>query len=166
MGDLAYRGSFVQELISLLFGSGALLVMGRGQDDQIIEGDATIRSDVGERKAHLRIYVDGRRWSKEPPMVVACVNWLRPKKYKAYRDLADWHRTDDGQLCWIRPDDWHLACKDLKSMDDVQNAAACMAKNVLALLQFHHIGDVLGLNKWPPQWEYRPHGSYKEVKNG
>lgn len=160
MKDIDLVETFVNETAGMLFRPS--FTVAKIDESIVMMGVAEVITELGAVFANLQVNINQNCWSLEPPHVCTHDKWLCPSNPKSYNDYADWHRDENGGLCWIRKDDWRSATNSLLDIKDVKCAAATMAKNIKALLYYHSLGHELGLKKWPKEWEFRPHGSYKE----
>lgn len=161
--DVVLLDSFVNEVVTILFHEHPFELQSKGLC-VVISGTARIETDLGSVNASLCIEASKNSWITIPPRVVANVPWLCPVGSVGTTDLSDWHRYADGELCWIRPDDWRRATHGIAKNEGVLCAVATLAHNIDTLLRYHYIGYYYGLVKWPKEWDFRPHGSYKGGK--
>lgn len=155
-----YAESFRQFIITHAFGGRGQILSSRRPDILGLKGEMLIENpSLGSAVANVRIAFKRDDWDVNAPEVSTSAEWLQPRNSKSYKECADWHRYVDGQLCWTRPDCWEKVCKDISDATDIERAAAILTKDVSFLLRCHLTADILGIKKWPKEWDAWPHGS-------
>lgn len=155
-----YAENFRQSIITHAFGGiGQILPLQRS-DILGLRGEMLIESpSLGCTVANVRVAFMIDSWDVNVPIVSTSAEWLQPRNSKSFKDCADWHRYVDGRLCWTRPDCWKTVCNDISNAYNVERAAVVLTKDVSFLLRCHLTADILGIRKWPKEWDAWPHGS-------
>ena len=155
-----YAENFRQSIITHAFGGPCQILSSPSSDILGLEGEMLIENpSLGHAFANIRIAFKADSWDVNVPEVSTNVEWLQPRNSKSFNECADWHRYIDGRLCWTRPDCWEDVCKNISSAADIERAAAVLTKDVSFLLRCHLTADILGIKKWPKEWDAWPHGS-------
>ena len=155
-----YAESFRQSIITHAFGGTGQILSSRGPDILGLQGEMLIEiPSLGCAVANVRIAFKLDSWDVSVPEVSTSAEWLQPSSSKSSKECADWHRYVDGRLCWTRPDCWEKVCKDKSDATDIERAAVILTKDVSFLLRCHLTADILGIKKWPKEWDAWPHGS-------
>ena len=155
-----YAESFRQSIITHAFGGAGQILPTHRPDILGLGGEMLIEiPSLGCAVANVKIAFTTDSWNVIVPDVLTNAEWLQPRNSKSPIDCADWHRYVNGRLCWTRPDCWEKVCKDISDATDIERAAVILTKDVSFLLRCHLTADMLGIKKWPKEWDAWPHDS-------
>ena len=155
-----YAESFRQSIITHAFGGTGQILSSRKPGILGLNGEILIETpSLGCAVSNIKIVFKADSWDVDVPEVSTIAEWLQPRNSKSFKECADWHRYIDGRLCWTRPDCWKTVCNDISNAYNVERAAVVLTKDVSFLLRCHLTADILGIRKWPKEWDAWPHGS-------
>ena len=93
-------------------------------------------------------------WIGQIPSVWCKENWMKSG--------ADWHASKDGMICYELDLRWTEECRSVLHKEGAiavaRYCAAWLLKSVSWLVYRHHYAHVMGIQKWPPEWPFWPHG--------
>jgi hypothetical protein len=96
----------------------------------------------------------GPNWINLMPSVWCKESWMKVG--------ADWHAGKGGIICYELDLRWTELCQNVHDSEGVAAAARYGAtwlfKSVAWLIYRHHYAHVMGIQKWPPEWPFWPHG--------
>ena len=150
--------SFKQSLFTFAFPNNRLRSVRKSLSTIVVEGTLSIDSMCGQADADILIAFHGSDWMNEMPIVKTDVAWLQPRGGGSWNQCAEWHRYQDGRLCWTRKDCWQRLFSNGVDAGSARNAAASLVKDVSVLLGYHFVADRIGLTEWPSRWPFWKHG--------
>jgi len=116
----------------------------------MLHGNVKLQSNI---ITQLVVFITGN-WSLIPPRIICSEKWLRRE--------SDWHIYENGELCYVLPDEWKDTIQENITRHGVRYAiemgTVWCYDNVVDLLNKHWIAYCDGLITWPQAWPAWKHG--------